>query len=199
MHTRRLCSLLLGAWLAGSLFMVWVATHNLGNVDPMMANPGMQAQRHIRDIGPDRVRMLMRFQAGELNRYYFETWEVAEIILGIVLAVTLLFATNGNRLMMALAGGMIAIPLIQHFTITPQILELGRGLDFATPDQMQAERQSFWGYHNFYSMLEIVKIALGFGLAARLLISMGNSTGRRRRSSSKIDSIDDANDGHVNG
>lgn len=195
MHTRRLCGLLLGAWLAASIFMTWVATHNLQSVDSLLNTNSVQAQRQLRDMGHDKARVLMRFQASELNRYYFGAWEGFQIILGIVLAIALLFATNGNRLMMSLAAGMLAIVIIQKLTVTPPIIELGRGLDFATDGQMQVERQAFWNYHNFYSAMELAKLAMGVGLAARLMVS--GSSGRRVRRTKKLDTVDDADNGHV--
>jgi hypothetical protein len=197
MHTRRLCGLLLGAWLAATIFMTWVATHNLQGVDTLLNTTSSQAQRQLRDVGHDKARVIMRFQASELNRYYFSTWEGFQIILGIVLAVMLLFATNGNRLMMTLAVGMLAIVFIQRLTVTPSIIELGRGLDFAADGQMQVERQAFWNYHNFYSALELIKLALGVGLGARLILS--GSSGRRVRRTKKLDTVDDADNGHIDG
>jgi len=197
MHTRRLCALLLGAWLAGMIFMTWVATHNLQGVDSLLNSSNVQAQRHFRDLGQDKARVLMRFQAAELNRYYFGAWERAQILLGIILGITLLFATNGNRLMMTLAMGMLAIAIIQRLTVTPSVTEIGRGLDFAADGQMQLERQAFWNYHNFYSALELLKLGLGVGLSVRLLLA--GSSGRRVRRAKKLDTVDDANNGHVDG
>lgn len=197
MHTRRLCGLLLGAWLAASIFMTWVATHNLQGVDSLLNTNSAQAQRHLRDMGHDKARVLMRFQASELNRYYFGTWETFQVVLGIVLVFVLLFATNGNRVMMTLAVGMLAIVVIQKLTVTPPIIELGCGLDFAADGQMQVERQAFWNYHNFYSAMELIKLALGVGLAARLILA--GSSGRRVRRTKKVETVDDADNGHVDG
>ena len=199
MHSRRLSTLLLGLWLGGCLFMGWVAMHNLGAVDEAMKNPSDRVQRELRDIGLDRARTVLRFQASELNRNYFSTWELVQIVLGIVTAITLLFATNGNRLVMTLAAAMLALVIIQHLTITPQMIEIGRGLDFAPPDDMLDERKSHRGYHSYYSWLEVLKVLLGVGLAGRMLFAKTASGRKRRSARKKLDTVDDPDDSHIDG
>ena len=161
MHTRRLAALVLGLWLGCGIFMGWVATHNLTSVQQIISHPRKEFQ-------------------GELNRHYFRWWELVQIVVGFGLGLLLLFATNGNRLVMTLVTGMVAIVVVQHLTITPQILELGRGLDFLPPGEISKERAAFRNYHGFYSTLELVKLLAGLGLAARLLYS--SPSHRRKRS-----------------
>lgn len=180
MHTRRLAALVLGLWLGCGIFMGWVATHNLTSVQQIISHPRKEFQAEVEQLGQDRVRSLLRFQAGELNRHYFRWWELVQIVVGFGLGLLLLFATNGNRLVMTLVTGMVAIVVVQHLTITPQILELGRGLDFLPPGEISKERAAFRNYHGFYSTLELVKLLAGLGLAARLLYS--SPSHRRKRS-----------------
>lgn len=198
MHSRRLCTLLLGGWLGASLFMIWVANHNTQGVDRLLSEPLAQLQRHVREVGVEEAKFFLRYQAAELNRHFMYYWELFQIAFGVLFAIVLLFSTNGHRLMMTLAIAMVAVVATQHLTITPRIIEIGRGLDFATIDQMIAERQVYWNYFNFYWGLEIIKLAVGTGLAARLVISGGSGSGVRKRRK-KLDTIDDADDGHVDG
>jgi len=179
MHIRRLATLVLGLWLGCGVFMGWVASHNLTSIPETLTHPRREFQAEVHQLGQDRVRGLLRFQAGELNRFYFRWWEILQIGIGLGLAVILLFATTGNRLVMTLATGMLAIVVIQFLTITPQIIELGRGLDFVPPGEISKERTAFRGYHGFYSSLEIIKLLAGLGLAARLLYSSPHH--RRKR------------------
>lgn len=177
--------------------MMWVASHNTQGVDRLVSEPLAQLQRHVRVAGIEEAKFFLHYQAAELNRYFLVSWEVFQIVYGIVLAVVLLFATNGNRLMVGLAMAMTAVVATQHLTITPKIIEIGRGLDFATIDQMIFERQIHANYQHFYWALEVVKLALGTGLAARLVISGGSGNGVRKRRK-KLDTVDDADYGHVN-
>jgi hypothetical protein len=198
MHTRRLSVFLIAAWLSCTLFMGWVAVYNMKSVDLTVKSPVDRIQREMRDFGLDRARALVRFHSAELNRHYFFYWEITQIALGIALSITILFATNGNRFAMTLAAIMLIVAIVQHFTITPQILEIGRGLDFATTDEMIDERRSFGVYHAYYSYAEIAKAVAGACLGIKMLFSSGSS-GRRRRGRKKIDVVDDPDDSHVDG
>jgi len=196
MHPRRFATLLLGAWLGGCAWSGWVATHNLRAADSIVKEAGFQARKTIDEIGDVRARRLLRYHSAELNRHYFFTWELIEFVFAAALGTLLLFTTNGNRLLMALVSAMFLIVVVQHFTLTPQMTELGRGLDFAGPDELIEERRSFRGYHELYGYLALAKLALGLGLVGRLMFASGN--GRRRRSR-KVDVVDHADHSHVDG
>src|SRR5689334_13835082 len=137
MHFRRFAALLLGAWLAGCVFMDMVATQNFRSVDRMLAAPR------------------------------------AQIVLGVVLFLVLLFGSLPNRLMLLLTLLMLGIVLVMHFYLTPEITRLGRTIDFVSPGTPLAERSRFWTFHGVYSACELVKFGLGTVLAVLLV--------RRRR------------------
>jgi hypothetical protein len=195
MSSRRIAVFLLGFWLGCSLFMGWVATHNLRSVDPILKQSDRQLQREIKDIGYDRVKTLLRFEAAELNRHFFYYWEWAQIILTLIVAAVLLDATSGNKLTMILMAGIMLMLLVQHFLVGPEVLELGRGLDFAPPDQMLDERRAFRTFHTYYSSIELIKIVLVGFIGVRMLLH-GSSGKRRRRTAAagKLDMVDDADD-----
>ena len=69
MHTRRFATLLLGMWLAGSLFMFGVAVSNFQEVDHLLADPDPSASQMVKVLGGNSARMLLRYQVGELNRF----------------------------------------------------------------------------------------------------------------------------------
>src|SRR5713101_435194 len=101
MH-HRIAAFLLGAWILGSLFMMFVATQNFGTVDRVLASapPTM-----IQAMGSEHARQLLRYMAGQENQLFFVTWEFAQIVLSATLAGLLLFGV-GNRLLATLAGGL---------------------------------------------------------------------------------------------
>lgn len=181
MSSRRLAVFLLGIWLGCSLFMVWVATHNLRSVDTVVKQTDAQLQREIKDIGYDRVRTLMRFEAAELNRHYFYYWGWLQLLWGVVTGLVLLNATSGNRFTMLMMVAIFLILLLQHFLVSPAIVEMGRGFDFAPADQMQDERRAFSTYHAYYSSMEVIKLILLTVVCGRMLLH-GSSGKRRHRS-----------------
>lgn len=166
--------------------MVWVATHNLQNTQHLVEYPSRKKEVFVKGIPPERLQAIFRFQAAELNRHYFAWWEIAQLVIGVGTGVVLLFATTGNRLVMTLVTAMFAITVVQHLTITPQIIDIGRGLDFAGPDDLFAERRAFRSVHTTYSVLELIKLGAGLTLAGRLLYSTRERR-RRRRSNSTED------------
>jgi len=61
---------------------------------------------------------------------------------------------------------MFALLLAQRFWITPEIVRIGRLIDFAP---QAPERQTFWMFHGAYSAVELTKLALGIFLSGRLV------------------------------
>jgi len=169
MHLHRLAALLAGAWLAGCLFMDMVATQNFRSVDRLLAAPSPQLAERIQTMGGhDAARMLLRHQVAEQNRWYFETWEQIQIVLGVAL-VLVLFGAGRDRWMLVLTILMVGIVLIMHFFLTPEITRLGRAIDFVPPGTSSADRTRFWTLHGAYSGSELMKLGLGIVLAALLI------------------------------
>src|SRR5690348_2837187 len=166
MHFHRLAALLLGAWLGGSVFMDMVATQNFRSVDRLLSAPPMQVAERIQVLGGhDAARVFLRYQVSEQNRWYFQTWERVQVALGAVLFLVLLFGAVPNRVTLLITLLMLAMVLLMHFFLTPEITRLGRAADFAPA----ADRTRFWTFHGMYSAGELIKLGLGIVLAARLL------------------------------
>ena len=185
--------MLLGAWLAGSLAMIAVATQNFRSVDRLLAAPSSSAVQQIETLGPAPARAFLRYLVAEQNRFYFENWEKIQLGLGILLLLTLLM--SGSRPAALVCLLMLAAVAIMHWLLTPQIVELGRAIDFLPAGQASEQRIRFWDYHGAYSATELVKLGLGVLLAGMLLV------GRRRSQGfgNKIKVVDHADHSHVDG
>lgn len=179
MKVRYLASWFLGGWIAGSLFMIMVAIQNFHSVDRLLADPRGAAEQ-IGKMGHDEARTLLRFQVSEQNRWYFETWEKIQLALGLAL---LALTFRQGRLLFWLAAAMFALLLAERFYITPEIVRIGRLIDFAP---QAPERRTFWMFHGAYSAVELTKLALGFLLSGRLIFF-----------SSKLDVVDESNHRHI--
>jgi len=174
MHHTRIAAFLLGCLLLGSLFLTFVATRNFRAVDAVLQAPPPEASKMIQTLGQQNARQLLRYLAGEENRSYFETWELTQIVIGIALTGILLFGVK-NRLLASLTGAMLILALFQHFKITPDMLWLGRSIDFVPPAVESQSRDQFWKLHGIYSGIEVVKMLLAV-IGAGFLFPM-----RRRR------------------
>ena len=165
MKIRYFTGWLLGAWTAGSLFMILVATQNFRSVDRLLDEPRRAAGR-IEQMGRDEARTFLRYQVSEQNRWYFETWEKIQLALGGVLLVIAFTGLRERRSFGLLVMAMVALLALERFCLTPEIVRLGRLIDFAP--QAAPERDLFWRFHGAYSAVELTKLALGFFLSVRI-------------------------------
>ncbi|MCC6537103.1 MAG: DUF4149 domain-containing protein [Bryobacterales bacterium] len=183
--------------------MGWVATHNITSMDETMKLTDRQFQREVKDVGFDRVKALLRFEAAELNRHYFYYWGWVQLLLAVVVLLVLLDATSGNKFTLIAMVAILLMLTLQHFLVQPAVLELGRGLDFAASDQMPEERRAFRTYHTYFTALEVIKLGLLMVLGVRMMLH--GSSGKRRRHSGgagsalteKLDLIDHAKDSKI--
>jgi FtsH-binding integral membrane protein len=169
MHIRRLATFLLGAWLACSLLLVLVAARNLTAADRLVAAHPTSAASSVEILGENGAQTFLRIQASELNRYYFETWEWAQLALGVILLVTLVASSSGRRSGVLLCFFMLLTVVVVHFGLTPQVTRLGRLLDVIPPDQPSPERHRLWSYNTAYSVVEGIKYLFGLMLLSSLL------------------------------
>ena len=143
---RRIAALVIGIWLGAGVFADIAVTQNFTTVDRFLAT-------RTADTARASERVLLRRNAGEENNFLFANWEITELFIG---ATLILLVRRTGNLMPALAAAMLAIVAVQHFWLSPEITELGR------QDPVTAR---FWTLHGIYSGIEILKLAIGAGLA----------------------------------
>jgi hypothetical protein len=154
-----------------------IASQNFRAVDRLLEADQPQAQKAFESLGgTDSARLLLRYQVGEINRFFFENWGRIQFVLGGGLFLLLLFGTTEGKLPMALTLAMLAVVAISHFGLTPAIVGLGRELDFLPADAESPARGPFRARHSAYAILELVKMGIGAGLTAYLVATHG---GRR--------------------
>jgi len=162
MHYHRIAAFLVGCWILGSLFMMFVATQNFRAVDRVLATPTAAASPLIQTLGNENSRVLLRQLVADENAFYFESWELAELILGALLAACLLFGTR-QQVLAGLAVAMVALAAFQHFKVTPEMIAMARSLEPA------ASRADFARLHALYGILEAAKLGMAIGIAVVIL------------------------------
>ncbi|MDX2266781.1 MAG: hypothetical protein NW208_01670 [Bryobacter sp.] len=169
MNSRRFLSLFLGLWLGASFFMTLTAITSFGTVKTTLAKPPEELARTIRVLGEERVRLILRHEAAELNRKLFDVWGYTQVGLAVFLFGFLLFGTREGKLQLGVAIVVLLLVLGMQFFITPNIIAYGRPLDFLPTDKELELRQRMGTLHSVYSGMEMVKLAgIGF-LAVGLL------------------------------
>jgi hypothetical protein len=166
--------------------MIMVATQNFRSVDRLLAAPG-SAVAQVEKIGHDQARAFLRYQVSEQNRWYFETWERIQLALAIALLAAILRQGRGGLIVAVM---MFALLLLERFYLTPEIVRLGRLIDFVPQAASSPERDLFWRFHGAYSSVELLKLALGFFLSGRLIFG-------RNRIAGQVDVVDEADDRHI--
>jgi len=162
MHVHRIAAFLAGCWILGSLFMMFVATQNFQAVDRVLAAPSATAAPLIQTLGGANSRLLLRQLVADENASYFQSWEMAELILGTALAGFLLLGAK-RQILAGLALGMVALAAFQHAKVTPEMIAVAQSLEPAS------SRADFGRLHALYGVLEVVKLGLAVVIAAAIL------------------------------
>jgi len=163
---------IMGAWMMGSICMSVVATENFYTIDRLLETPAKaEFDAAVQKLGGTPARDLLRYLSSELNRLYFQVWNITQLALG-GLTLWLLAPPHAQRRTQssqrpqnqsALWGVivMLAIVVLMLVYLTPQIVALGRSLDFVPRDPSPPGMQRFWVLHAAYTSLELVKLVGG--------------------------------------
>jgi hypothetical protein len=193
MSARRLVVFLLGVWLGGSLLVFLAATANLRSPDQVLAFPPLAIVKIVESIGHEAARMLLLHQASELNRGYLESWGTAQLGIGLAVFATLLFATREGKWLVSGSLVMLLLAALMRLLLTPDLVNFGRQLDFATGAGKTAEQARLAAVRTAYNVAEAVKCGLGLILLGMLV----RRSERKRRSIRKVHPVNDADDRHI--
>lgn len=181
MHSRRLACFLLGLWLGGGLLLAWVTRENLNAADRILAQPDPAAILRIRILGKEETRLLLRYQASEINRSELETWEIVQVVLGSLFFFFLLFGTMEGKMALALSLVLLLFILVQLLLLTPELNAAGKLLDFLTPATVHAQRVRYRVTNAAYYAIEVAKWAVQFFLAGLLIARSRGRSGNARQ------------------
>lgn len=159
----------MGMWIMGSICMSVVATENFYTIDRLLdTSTNVQFHRDVQQLGHTPARDLLRFLSSELNRLYFQVWNVAQLVLG-AFALWLLATspplaeTQEAQRRRGFWGvvAMLGVVVLMLAYLTPQIVSLGRSLDFVPREPAPPGMQKFWILHAAYTSLEMLKLLIG--------------------------------------
>ena len=169
---RQWAVVILGAWIAGSICMSVVATENFYTIDRLLAlRANSTFAAAVDRLGAAEARDLLRYLSSELNRLYFQLWNGAQIVLG---ALALWLIANPAKTAKWGVAAMLGIVALMLVYLTPQIVTLGRSLDFVPRDPAPPGLSRFWVLHAAYTSLEMLKLAIGLVVAISLIRLRGD-------------------------
>jgi hypothetical protein len=151
----------MGAWLFGTLVTFVVATENFRTVDRLLAesaNPSFSAV--VEQIGRSPARDLLRYLSSELNRLYFQLWNMTQLAIGVVV----LWLVGRDPAAAKARWGVIAmtgVVALMLLWLTPTITSVGRSLDFVPRDPPPPALRRFWILHGAFTALAVCNLLLG--------------------------------------
>ncbi len=174
-HAAMFC---LGVWVMGTVCVSIAAMQNFYTIDRLLDGPSHPAfTAFVEGTGREDARNVLRYLSSELNRLFFQLWNVAQLALGggALWLVWRLRAPGAARLR-RLVLAMLAVVVILAVGITPQILAIGRGIDFVPRDPPPPEVAAFGVLHAAYTLLELAKCGAAL-TAAFWLARLGRGEG----------------------
>lgn len=166
---RRLAIFFLAVWLTGTVLMAIVATENFWTIDRLFAaraNPAFVAA--VEKMGDEEARALVHYYSSELNRLYFQVWGLAETGIGIFVLRCIVALPKSSKAKWMVVS-MLGITLVFAALITPQIVSVGRALDFVARDPAPPELRTFGLLHAVYTVLDGIKLILGILVALSVI------------------------------
>ena len=151
---------LMGAWLMGTAFLWLVATENFRRVDAILSSPHPEFQQRLELLSAGEARVVLRFLASELNRFYFTAWGWSQLILGGVILI-LSWRLAADRFELGLLGAIWLLAAILTLWVTPSLVEIGRQVDFIPRSPPPPQMDAFWRYHLAYTVTDLVKFGAG--------------------------------------
>ena len=145
-----------------------VATQSFAVAARLLDAPSEGLAETAAALSPENLRLVLRHQASEVNRWFFGAWGWVQVPLAVVVfgsAVRL----RGGKPMLGGLGVMLLITLALQFYVVPETVRLGRLLDFVPREPPPPEAAPFWRLHGAYTALDMLKFLLGLGAGVLLL------------------------------
>lgn len=164
-----LAIVVLSVWVGWTLFMWFAATRSFRTVDEVLKSPPSQLSSDVQGLKPEQTREVLRYLASEINRTYFRAYGWGQLVLGTLLLVLLAWKTPRSGLNPAIAAVMLFIVIILTLGVMPQIISLGRNIDFLPRNPPPPGYQRFWKLHMMFTGLDGAKLLGGIVLLIRLI------------------------------
>lgn len=145
-----------------------VATQNFQVVDSILASKNLAFYDLTESMTDSQLRLTMRHQASEVNRLFFDGWGKVQLILALFV-VLLAWRARLGKFITASTFMMLFIAALLQFWVVPEIIQLGRIIDFLPRHQAPTETAFFWTLHHSYTGLDIAKFLLVLTLTALVL------------------------------
>ena len=151
----------MGAWFAGNVMVAVVAAENFYTVDRLLAGSTSRVfASEVARVGYSETRDLLRYLSSELNRHYFRLWNMTQLTIGLLVVWLIAAGPSTARARWGVLG-MVGLVAVASVWLTPQIISVGRSLDFVPRNPSPSSLHRFWTLHAVYTFLEACKLLVG--------------------------------------
>ena len=170
-QSRLLAVAILGAWVAMTVCMWVAASGSFRTVKRVLEGSNPQFTEATKPMTPDQKRVVLRYLTSEINRTYFRAYGWAQLALGALLLGLLLRSAPRSVINLALAGAMLALAAILTLYITPEVVALGRQIDFVPRDPAPPEMPRFRALHGAFAGLDGTKLLAAVFMLGRMILA----------------------------
>jgi hypothetical protein len=161
----------LAVWMTGTVFVAIVATQNFFTIDRLIATSQNESFRvavktldEVETPGHPVARDLLRYLSSELNRLFFQYWNLVQLIAGLLTLRFVVRIPHASRAKWCVVG-MLGIALFVMAVLTPPIVSVGRSLDFVSrespPLEVVTRLRTFGLLHATYTVMTLISLILG--------------------------------------
>jgi hypothetical protein len=146
----------------GAVAMAIGAAENFFMIDRLLeTHPNPEFVTDVEKLGHGETRELLYYFSSELNRLYFQYWNLAQLAIGILaLWLVVKIVPPANKAKWGIVA-MLAIVLFLTAIITPRMVSIGRALDFVPRDPPPPGLRTFGLLHAGYTVLDGIEVILG--------------------------------------
>lgn len=161
----------LSAWVAITVCVWFAAGGSFRTVAQVLQRSNSQLADAAKTMSADQTRVVLRYLTSEINRTYFHSYGWAQLVFGVLLFVLMLRHSPRNTTDLAIAGAMLALAAGLTLYITPEIVALGRQMDFVPRDPAPPEMARFRALHGAFTRLDGAKLLAGLVLLGRWVLA----------------------------
>ena len=161
-----------------------MVVYNFTGIDHLKSRNQKMAERipfDSEDINAKKTSLIWA-HSSELNRVYFEVWGYAQLVLGVITVLTALLKRQGLLIPVALCLAL-GIVCYSQFWLNPQIVKLGRQLDFTPRIPPPPQVEEFNKLHSLSFNGDLVRF-LAVSFATLLALKPGLIGAKTRLASS---------------
>lgn len=140
----------------------------LNSVEQFVRSPIPGANQILQTNNAADLRRLLDHFSGEEVRLLLPTWERWQVLVGLLAAAAVYYASEKRLWPQLLCALMLVIVLIQYFAVTPELIFRGRAADFPRDPLSQVAAESFRSLAWLYVGGEILKLITACSLASWL-------------------------------